>query len=150
MEEGNKKIIILAVIIFLILIAGIVYFLFKNKTNNQGNLNNNVSKENKVLTVKERCLSFCSAKNKNAYCSLPIKEFGKTCNELSKTNEAGVEKCAVIDCSKKVDKSCVSGLNGEWVEPRLDGKCRQKPGKVIFKLSPTDQPPKPGEICCSR
>jgi hypothetical protein len=71
----------------------------------------------------------------------------KTDFEGTNQQETGSEQEQII-IPEEGDQTCVSGLGGSWESPLSNGGCEQSGEKIRIKITPSDNPPIQGQICC--
>ena len=142
---GNKKL-VWGIVIVLILVAIVVFVLIEKK-------------EPEANPIDVQCKFACDNNQRTAFCFVERKVTNKltaTCDELS-TNplyaEYNVEVCPAVSCKAQQetgaeDQTCVTGLGGTWEFPDAEGNCPQTGIKIVRKLTPSDNPPIQGQICC--
>jgi len=151
MVEKNKTVWILLGAIILVLaliIISISFGVLKSK--------NNIEEVNSVEEIIEQCAFACETNQASSFCDFSRrlnKNIVTTCNELATNSEYSkynVQTCPTISCEslKNVDRSCVSGLESEWVNPDTNGNCPAQENKFVKKLNPSDSPTVKGQICC--
>ena len=142
---GNKKL-VWAVIIILVVVAifvAVILILEKEKV--------------EANPVDVQCRLACENNQRTAFCFVERTvndELTTTCDALSKNSlylEYNVDTCPAISCvvqDEGVDQTCVTGLGGTWESPVSGGGCPQTGIKIIRQITPSDQPPISGQICC--
>ena len=112
--------------------------------------------------IKEQCNVACISNSVAGYCDLPrnliasdlpndLESKSGTCDFFSTSKEYlkyGINKCEKIKCHEVIDQTCVTGIKGSWETPQADGSCAQKGEFLRRKVTPSDNPPEPGMICC--
>ncbi len=144
---GTKKIIIIIGVIIVIAVAILLLLL------------NNPNKP-KPDTLSTQCSLACQSGLKISFCDVErtlSKGATATCNQLSTDSQYssyGVQSCPSISCTVSAqeaahlaDQTCVTGLGGTWQTP-VNGICPQTGITAIRQLTPSDQPPVAGQICC--
>ena len=140
----NKKLIRVIIIIFVLIVISVVVILI-------------LDKEEKPNPIDVQCRFACESGQRTSFCFVERKvndELTTTCDELSKNSlYAGynVETCPAISCvvqTEGEDQTCVIGLGGTWEFPDTEGKCLQGGIKIIRQVTPSDEPPVQGQICC--
>ena len=146
---GNQKKILIAIIISVFLIcAVIVGFLFFQK-----------NKSAQPDPVSEQCAFACESEQKVAFCNVErtVGNLKLTCDELATNSQYtsyNVETCATISCEEyeqeqaSIDQTCVTGLGGTWQTSEATGTCPQTGDKIVRQVTPSDNPPQVGQICC--
>ena len=138
----NKKS-ILIIILALVVVGAIVFFI--------------LNKQVKPEPAPVQCANFCETNQAYAFCNVKItadKDTKATCQDLSTKfaySKFNVEKCPTISCESlsNIDKTCVTGLGGNWVFPEND-KCPADPEgiRILRQLTPSDNAPVEGQVCC--
>jgi len=147
--RSNKKIIFIASGILLVLIIGIIIWGIYSRIESKPKLN----------PIDAQCRFACENAQRTGFCFVERKvndELTATCDELSKNPlyaEYNVEACPAISCvaqenQKEKDQTCVTGLGGKWEFPDAQGKCPQSGEEVIRQVTPSNEPPVQGQICC--
>ncbi|MGA2130184.1 MAG: hypothetical protein ABSG05_01030 [Candidatus Pacearchaeota archaeon] len=140
-----KKVIIISTII-IIIAAVIVFFVFLNKQ--------------KPDPVSAQCAFACQSGQKTAFCDVELTLNDKTlatCYNLSTNSQYSsynVQACPSISCTLSAqqaahlaDQTCITGLGGAWQTP-INGMCPQTKITAVIQLTPSDQSPIAGQICC--
>ena len=141
---NNKKLIRVIIIIFvlIVILVGVILIL---------------DKEEKPNPIDVQCRFACESSQRTAFCFVERNvndELTTTCDELSKNSlytEYNVETCPAISCvvqQEEADQTCITGLGGTWESPDAEGKCLQSGIKIIRQVTPSDEPPVQGQICC--
>ncbi len=138
-----KKLVWAIVIILIIAIIAVVLILEQ--------------KEPEPNPIDVQCKFACDNNQRTAFCFVERtvnNELTATCDELS-TNppyaEYNVETCPSISCEAQqgaTDQTCITGLGGNWEFPDAQGNCPQTGIKIVRQVTPSDQPPVSGQICC--
>ena len=143
---GNKKL-VWAIVIILIIIAVVAIVLILEK------------KEPEPNPIDVQCKFACDNNQRTAFCFVERKVTNKlttTCDELSTDSqytEYNVATCPAISCASQQetdaeDQTCVTGLGGSWEFPDSQGNCPQTGIKIVRQVTPSDNPPVAGQICC--
>jgi len=107
--------------------------------------------------IDVQCRLACENAQRTAFCFVERNvndELTTTCDELSKNSlyvEYNIETCSAISCivqQEAIDQTCITGLGGTWESPDAEGKCPQSGIKIIRQVTPSDEPPIQGQICC--
>jgi hypothetical protein len=140
----NKKLVWVIVIIFILIVISVGIILILKK------------EEIKPNPIDIQCGFDCENNQRTAFCFVERKvndTLTTTCDELSKNSlyaQYNVETCPAISCvvQEEADQTCITGLGGTWESPDAEGKCLQGGIKIVRKLTSSDEPPVPGQICC--
>ena len=164
-KGGFKKgqlspgVLITLIIIALVLIVGlIVYVVVSDK--GEGGETTTLPSGVVVGTpdpIAEQCRLACESGSKIGFCDVERKvtdALSTSCKELSTNSQYSsynVQICTSIDCNSapatQTDTTC-SGLSGTWTTPTSDGKCPQSGNRLKRQITPSDNPPSAGQICC--
>jgi len=141
---NNKKSIRVIIIIFVLIVisVGIILILEKEKV--------------EPNPIGVQCRVACENAQRTAFCFVERKvndELTTTCDELSKNSlyaQYNVETCPAISCvvQEEADQTCITGLGGTWESPDAQGNCPQSGIKIVRELTPSDESPIQGQICC--
>jgi len=144
----NKTLIWAIVFVFALVIISVIYVFF-------------VGGPEKPDSVSVQCAFACESGQGTAFCAVErtVNENLKaTCYELatsSQYSQYNVATCPEISCetgsttsTQTDDKTCISGLNSEWVDPDENGNCPQREDMFAIKRDSSDEPPVEGQICC--
>ncbi len=144
----KNKTLIWAIVFVLILVAASVSYIF-------------FIGSDKPDTVSVQCAYFCETGQEAGFCSFKIdvsENLKVTCYELATNSQYAqynVAACPEISCENSGgtsgqtdEKTCVSGLNSEWVDADENGECPEKENMFSMKRDPSDEPPSAGQICC--
>jgi len=144
-EEGKKNskiLIFLALGVLFALIIGIIIW-------------GSSKPELKPDPISIQCQYACEIGEVYGFCSAKrnveddVRATCKTLAEDSQYAEYNVESCLEISCGPQdLDQTCVSGLGGTWESPTADGECSQGGAKIRRPVTPSDEPPIEGQICC--
>ncbi len=142
-DMDNKKLIWVIIIIFALIVISVAVILI-------------LKKEVEPNPIDIQCSFACENNQRTAFCFVERKvndELTTTCDELSKNSlyaQYNVETCPAISCvvQEEADQTCVTGLGGTWESPDAEGNCPQSGIKIVRKLTPSDEPPIQGQICC--
>lgn len=144
-KEGgmkNKKLVFLALSVLLILTMGIIIW--------------NLSTKSKTDSISVQCKFACETNSVYGFCSAErivnddLKATCKTLAENPQYAKYGVETCPTISCDHQdLDQTCVSGLGGTWEFSLADGTCSQSGTEIRRQVTPSDNPPIEGQICCT-
>ena len=142
---SNKKLVRVIIIIFALIVISVAVILILEK------------KEPEPNPIDVQCKFACDNNQRTAFCFVERNvndELTATCDELSKNSlyaEYNVEACSAISCVAQTegqDQTCVIGLGGSWEFPDAQGNCPQTGIKIVRQVTPSDQPPITGQICC--
>ena len=146
-EAGTRKkrglLIALIVLGLLVVLVAVILILEKEKI--------------KPNPIDVQCRFACENAQRTAFCFVERNvndELTTTCDELSKNSlyaEYNVETCPAISCvvqDETTDQTCVTGLGGTWKSPDAQGNCPQTGITIVRQITPSDQPPISGQICC--
>jgi hypothetical protein len=142
---ANKKP-VWAIVIILVVVAIVAVILI-------------LEKKEEPNPIDVQCKFACDNNQRTAFCFVERTVNNKlttTCDELSKNSlyaEYNVETCPAISCEAQqggeaIDQTCVTGLGGSWEFPDAQGKCPQTGIKIVRQVTPSDNPPVAGQICC--
>ncbi len=137
---NNKTLIFLAIGILLVLVIGIIIWSSSTKP--------------KPNPLSIQCQNACEINSFSGFCSMErkVNDVRATCKTLAEDSqyaEYSVEACSGISCEPQdIDQTCVSGLGGTWESPTAEGRCSQSGPKVRRQITPSDEPPIGGQICC--
>jgi len=149
-EKKNSKTVMFIVLgIFIILIIGAIIWGISSK----------VESKPKPNPIDVQCKYACDNNQRTGFCFVERKvtdELTATCDELSKNplyTKYNVGTCPAISCvvkktQKETDQTCITGLGGKWEFPDEQGKCPQSGIKLVRQVTPSDNPPTSGQICC--
>lgn len=139
----KKRTLLIVLLVFVVLIVLIAVILILKKEKIEPN------------PIDVQCEFACESSQRTSFCfveRIVNDELTTTCDELSKNSlyaEYNVETCPAISCVvQEIDQTCVTGLGGTWEFPDAEGKCVQSGIKIIRQVTPSDQPPISGQICC--
>jgi len=144
----NKTLIWAIVFVFALVVVSVVYVFV-------------IGGPEKPADISVKCEFACESGQETAFCIIDrtVNENLKaTCYELatnSQYTQYNVATCPEISCetsggtsTQTDDKTCVSGLNSEWVDPDENGECPERENMFSMKRDPSDEPPAAGQICC--
>ncbi len=138
--EAKKILLISVIVVFLVIVAVFIFQITRSKPD----------------PISVQCAFACDSGQKSSFCLVERTLKDKTnvtCSDLSSNpiySSYNVLKCPSMPCTvsaKEADQTCVIGLGGKWVIP-VGGTCPQTGDKIVRKLTPSDQPPVNGQICC--
>ncbi len=142
----NKTLIWAVIFVFALVIASVIYVFFIDKAGPD--------------SIAVQCEFACESEQETAFCVVERtvnENLEATCYELainSQYSQYSVATCPEISCetsgggsTQTDDKTCVSGLNSEWVTAE-NGECPEKENMFVMKRDPSDEPPIAGQICC--
>jgi len=145
----TKRLIIAIIAVFsLIIIFGLYIFVFNSGQPEQSEA---------ITSLVETCARWCSEERLSSWCDFELSAsptVSGTCNAFSRsTIYAGynVQGCPAIDCESRPPaqtESTCSEIGGVW-EASIGGKCEEIGDANRFILSPTENPPVSGQICCT-
>lgn len=170
-KEGFKKgqlspgVLITLIIIVLVLIVGaIVYVVVSDKGGEKSAIElekaqADIEKEAVSSPISAQCKFACDSAQKTSFCDVERKvteSITTTCKELatnSQYSSYNVQPCSTIDCNpiptaQELDQTCVTGLGGTWENPTSGGGCAPGGNKIRRQVTPSDNPPSAGQICC--
>ena len=146
-ETGTRKkrglLIALIVLVLIAILVAVILILEKEKV--------------EPNPIDVQCRFACENAQRTAFCFVERKvndELTTTCDELSKNNlytEYNVETCPAISCvvqDEAIDQTCVTGLGGTWESLDAQGNCPQSGITIVREVTPSNQPPISGQICC--
>jgi len=145
----NKTLVLAIIFVLVLVVASVVYVFF-------------VGGPEKPDSVSVQCGFACESGQETAFCTIErtVNENLKaTCYELatkSQYSQYNVATCSEISCessggssTQTDDKTCVSGLNSEWVDADENGECPEREGMFVTKRNDaSDESPVAGQICC--
>jgi len=141
---GNKKLVGVIVIILVVIAISVAVILILKKEAPAPN------------PIDVQCGFACENNQRTAFCFVEREvnnELTTTCDELSKNTlytQYNVETCSAISCvvQQEADQTCITGLGGTWESPDTEGNCPQSGIKIVRQVTPSDNPPIQGQICC--
>ena len=168
-KEGFKKgqispgvLTALIIIVLVIIVGAIVYVVVSDKTPSAIELEKaqaQIERESAPSPITEQCKFACDSNQKTSFCDVERKvteTLTTTCKELATSSQYSsynVQTCPSINCNpiptvQELDQTCVTGLGGNWENPTSSGGCSPGGNKIRRQITPSDNPPIAGQICC--
>ena len=143
----TKKVLLITIIVIFLIVLGLIAYLYFGKE--------------KPDPIATQCAFACESGQKTSFCLVErtlTSNLKATCDELSKNSQYSqynVAPCSAISCvvsaqeaARAADQTCITGLGGTWESPIGEGTCPQTGEELVNKLTPSDNPPIAGQICC--